>query len=131
MPFGTAGALSQYADRVHGPLVATFSEHDWAVGRWYPRASFLAGQDAEAAVSQWGGMGSDGFQGVSPADGGDLLPVGTAYALKPGSYYRANGSTIIDDTTQSPFSGAHSDIRHPEVAWLAVSAAAARGSYRT
>ena len=126
MPFGTAGALSQYADRVHGPLVATFSEHDWAVGRWYPRASFLARQNAEAAASQWGGMGSNGFQGVSPASGEDLLPAGTAYALKPGSYYRVNGSTIIDDTSQSAFSGAHSDIRHPEVAWLAVAAAAAR-----
>jgi hypothetical protein len=131
MPFGTAGALSEYADRVHGPLVATFSEHDWAVGHWYPRASFLARQDAEDAASQWGGMGFDGFQGVSPVGLGDLLPVGTAYALTPGSYYRVNGSTIIADTLQSPFSGAHSDIRHPEVAWLAVAAAAARDSHET
>jgi hypothetical protein len=128
MPFGTAGALSQYANRVHGPLVATFSEHDWAVGRWYPRASFLAGQDAEGAASRWGGMGSDGFQGVSPASGSDLLPAGAAYALQPGSFYRVNGSTIISDTSQSPFSGAHSDIRHPEIAWLTIAAAAGRDS---
>src|SRR6185437_17094028 len=71
MPFGTAGALNQYTDRVHGPLVATFSEHDWAVGRWYPQASFLARQDNENPdpdqPDQWGGMGSDGFQGVSPS----------------------------------------------------------------
>lgn len=126
MPFGTAGALSQYADRVHGPLVATFSEHDWAVGRWYPRASFLAGQDAEGAAPRWGGMGSDGFQGVSPAGGSDLLPAGAPYALQPGSFYRVNGSTIIADTSQSPFSGAHSDIRHPEIAWLTIAAAAVK-----
>jgi hypothetical protein len=127
MPFGTAGALNQYANRVHGPLVATFSEYDWAVGRWYPKASFLAQQDAEAAnpASQWGGMGSDGFQGVSPASSLDLLPVGTAYSLTPGSFYRVDGSAVIANTSQSAFSGAHSDIRHPEIAWLAAVAAAA------
>jgi hypothetical protein len=127
MPFGTAGALSQYADRVHGPLVATFSEHDWAVGRWYPQASFLARQDNEALdqPDQWGGMGSDGFQGVSPAGSFDLRPAGKAYLLEAGSFYRVNGSAVIADTSQSPFSGAHSDIRHPQIAWLAVEAAAA------
>lgn len=129
MPFGTAGALSQYTDRVHGPLVATFSEHDWAVGRWYPQASFLARVDNEAADAgqpdQWGGMGSDGFQGVSPSASVDLLPAGEAYSLEVGSFYRVNGSAVIADTAQSLFSGAHSDIRHPQVAWLATAAAAA------
>lgn len=129
MPFGTAGALSQYADRVRGPLVSTFSEHDWAVGRWYPQASFLARQDNENPdpdePDRWGGMGSDGFQGVSPARGFDLLPAGEAYPLEAGSFYRVNGSAVIADTKQSPFSGAHSDIRHPQVAWLAAAAAAA------
>lgn len=128
MPFGTAGALSQYADRVHGPLVATFSEHDWAVGRWYPQASFLARQDNEAPdpdqPDQWGGMGSDGFQGVSPTSSFDLLPAGEAYSLEAGSFYRVNGSAVIADTSQSLFSGAHSDIRHPNIAWLAAAAAA-------
>jgi hypothetical protein len=131
MPFGTAGALSQYADRVHGPLVSTFSEHDWAVGRWYPQASFLARQDNENLdpdePDRWGGMGSDGFQGVSPAGGFDLRPAGKAYLLEAGSFYRVNGSAVIADTSQSPFSGAHSDIRHPQIAWLAVAAAAAHG----
>ena len=111
--------------------MATFSDNDWAVGRWYPKASFLAQQDAQAAAnpaSQWGGMGSDGFQGVSPAASLDLLPVGTAYSLTPGSFYRVDGSAVIANTAQSSFSGAHSDIRHPPVAWLAVSAAAAHGA---
>jgi len=128
MPFGKAGALNEFTDRVHGPLVATFSEHDWAVGQWYPRASFLAQQNAAAEVApanQWGGMGSDGFQGVTPKGDLDLLPAGRPYQLAPGSFYRVNGSGVIADTKQSTFAGAHSDICHPEVAWLAVAAAAA------
>lgn len=126
MPFGTAGALNQYADRVHGPLVATFSEHDWAVGRWYPRASFLAQQMAEADIhpaTQWGGMGADGYQGVTPADSLDLAEAGKAYALAPATFYRVDSSAVIADTSQSAFSGAHSDIRHPQIAWLIASAA--------
>ncbi|HEX8932639.1 MAG TPA: hypothetical protein VF788_00255, partial [Pseudonocardiaceae bacterium] len=44
-PFGKPGALNAWANRVHGPLVATFSVYDWAVCRWYPKASFLAQDD--------------------------------------------------------------------------------------
>jgi hypothetical protein len=33
---------------------------------------------------------------------------------------------VIADIQQSAFSGAHSDIRHPEVAWLVASAAGTR-----
>lgn len=67
-PFGKPGALNAWADRVHGLLAATFSVFDWAVCRWYPRASFLAQQDVEDVVAgRWDGMGSDGFQAVKPA----------------------------------------------------------------
>ena len=67
-PFGSPGALNAYPDRVHGPLVATHTIYDWAVGVWYPKASFLAQQDTSAVVAdRWGGMGSDGFQAVNPA----------------------------------------------------------------
>ncbi|HEY1321312.1 MAG TPA: hypothetical protein VGF32_13740, partial [Streptosporangiaceae bacterium] len=34
-PFGSPGALNAYADRVHGPLAATHTVYDWAVGVWY------------------------------------------------------------------------------------------------
>lgn len=62
-PFGAPGGLNALGDRVHGPLVATFSVYDWAVGVWYPKASFLAGQNVSAAgPGPWGGMGADGFQ---------------------------------------------------------------------
>src|SRR6201994_5208860 len=67
-PFGSPGALTAYADRVHGPLAATHTVYDWAVGVWYPKASFLAHQDAAAAVADpWGGLGSDGFPAAKAA----------------------------------------------------------------
>jgi hypothetical protein len=126
-PFGKEGTLRAYVDRVHGPLVATWSEHDFAVGRWYPKASALARQDnnADPAVSRWGGLGADGFRAVQPLQPLDLLPPGAEYGLASGSFYAVDGSGVINDWEQSAFSGAHSDIRRPEVAWLIAAAAAA------
>ncbi|MCZ2860668.1 hypothetical protein [Blastococcus sp. VKM Ac-2987] len=126
-PFGTQGALREYADRVHGPLVATWSRHDWAVGRWYPKASALARQDNQddPAVSRWGALGAGGFQAVHPLEPVDLLDAGQEYPFSAGCYYAVDGSEVIDDWRQSAFSGAHSDIRRPEVAWLVVAAAGA------
>ncbi len=128
-PFGRAGALNAVADRVHGPLVATFTPFDWAVGIWYPRASFLARQDTSAGVAgRWSGMGADGFQAVAPAQP-RTMPAdgGTDYSLEPGSFYRVDASRVINTTTGQPFSGAHSDIKKRQVAELAVAAAAAHG----
>jgi hypothetical protein len=126
-PFGSPGALNAYADRVHGPLVATHTVYDWAVGVWYPKASFMAHQDAAAAVAdRWGGMGSDGFQAVKPAvDRAMPAQGGTGYGLTPGTFYRIDAAGVINNTTGEPFSGAHSDIRKPPVAQLAAAAAAA------
>lgn len=126
-PFGAPGGLNALGDRVHGPLVATFSVYDWAVGVWYPRASFLAGQNVTAAgPDPWGGMGADGFQpsGVAatvsmPAGGG------LAYGFAPGSFYRVNAAGVINNTAGNPFAGAHSDIQKMPVAQLIVSGAAA------
>ena len=59
------GALSAFIHNVNGPLLATFTAADRAVGWWYPAASMLAHQDAQAAddlTYQWGGMGHDGYQ---------------------------------------------------------------------
>ena len=126
-PFGSPGALNAYADRVHGPLVATHTIYDWAVGVWYPKASFLAQQDAEAVVAdRWGGMGSDGYQAVKPAQ--DLaMPAqgGTSYGFMPGTFYRIDAASVINNTTGEPFAGAHSDIKKPPVAQLAAATAAA------
>src|SRR4051794_4729146 len=126
-PFGAEGALRTFADRVRGPLVATWSEHDWAVGRWYPKASALARQDNQdnPTVSRWGSLGADGFQAVESMNPLDLLPAGEAYDLQPGGFYSVDGSAVIADEHLSTFSGAHSDLRHPEVAWLIAAAAGA------
>ncbi|GHG52784.1 hypothetical protein GCM10012320_23210 [Sinomonas cellulolyticus] len=131
-PFAEAGALCAVADRVAGPLISTFTTADWAVGKWYPRASFLAQQDNEdtAAPNRWGGMGSDGYQSVTPS--GDIsLPLAPGTALAAGTFYRADANAVIRDTSQSSFAGAHSDIRHPEVAELIVAAATAGAAAQT
>jgi len=128
MPYGQAGPLVDFRDRVHGPVLSTFSEHDWAVGIWYPKASFLVGDLTTAmpdAAPKWGGMGSDGAQWVpGPGEPTPLAASGTGYGLQPAQFYRFDSNDVIDDTSQSAFSGAHSDIQHPEVTWLPVCAAA-------
>ena len=125
-PFGRSGALNGFADRVHGPMVATFTPLDWAVCRWYPKASFLAQQDAEAEVAdRWGGMGADGFQAVGAQSLTMPAAGGTAYGFAPGSFYDINAVDVINNVEGEPFAGAHSDIRKPAVAQLIVSASAA------
>jgi hypothetical protein len=126
-PFGAPGTLNALSDRVHGPLVATCTIYDWAVGVWYPKASFLAGQNLAAeAADPWGGMGADAFQPAGsaatvtmPASGG------LTYGFTSGTFYRANANSVINNTAGEPFAGAHSDIRKLPVAQLAVAAAAA------
>lgn len=126
-PFGKAGTLHTWADRVHGPLVATFSEHDWAVCRWYPRASFLAQQDVSGEdQGRWVGMGADGFQAVTPAaDRSMPADGGLDYGFTPRTFYRVNAAGVINNVQNQSFSGAHSDIRKPAVAQLAVATASA------
>ena len=123
--------LHTYADRVRGPLVATYSVFDYAVGRWYPKASFLAHEDTEAVdqTSRWDGMGADGFQAVAPLKRLSLLAdQPTTFAFDPGTFYRVDCGWVINDVTQSAFSGAHSDIRKAPVAQLAAATAGAGAS---
>src|SRR5215469_868681 len=118
------GALSAFARNVNGPLLCTFSSADRAVGWWYPAASMLAHQDAEAAADltyQWGGLGHDGYQQSPAGTRVKLVPEGNAYNFRHGSYYLLDSNAVIC-AVQSPFSGAHSDIRHPEVVWPVVDA---------
>ena len=128
-PFGQPGALAGCSDRVSGPLAATFTEYDWAVGIWYRRASFLARQDqsGEASAGRWGGMGADGFQAVEPLV--DLTMRGDGsddYKLEPGTFHRVDATAVINDVQGQPFSGAHSDIRKAPVADLIAQAAEPR-----
>jgi hypothetical protein len=126
-PFGEPGALNGFADRVHGPLVATFTPFDWAVGVWYPKASFLAQQSTSAGVAgRWGGMGSDGYQAASPVVARSMPAAGGRdYGLVPGTFYPVDASAVINNVQGQSFAGAHSDIRKVQVADLAVAAAAA------
>jgi hypothetical protein len=122
----SAGALSGVVDRVDGPLLSTFSAADRAVGWWYPAASMLAHQNAEAMADltyEWGGMGHDGFQQSPAANKTPLKPPGSAYGFTTGGIYLLDANGVISHN-QSSFAGAHSDICHPEVAWAVVSAAA-------
>jgi hypothetical protein len=126
-PFGGAGALNQFADRVHGPLVATYSSFDWAVGRWYPKASFLSRQDTEGVdAGRWEGLGADGFRAVNPSvDRSMPAGGGVDYGLVPGTFFRVDAAGVINDVRGQAFAGAHSDIRKLPVAELAVAAALA------
>lgn len=129
-PFGEPGGLNTLGNRVHGPLAATFTSFDWAVGIWYPKASFLAGDNLEAAGApgpdQWGGMGADGFQPAGTAQDRSMPAAGGLdYQLTPGTFYRVNAAAVINNTAGEPFSGAHSDIQKLPVAQLIVAAAAA------
>lgn len=117
------GSLAATRDRVDGPLLATFSAADRAVGWWYPNASMLAHQDSQSLTDlayQWGGMGHDGFQ-QSPA--GTTLPLkGTTYPFAKEGIYLLDANDVIKKPL-SQFSGAHSDIVHDEIAAVAVAAA--------
>jgi hypothetical protein len=126
-PFGAPGTLDNLGNRVHGPVAATFTSFDWAVGVWYPKASFLAGQnESAAAVDPWGGMGADAFQPAGTATT-VTMPAGggLAYGFTPGNFYRVDANAVINDTAGEPFAGAHSDFKKPPVAQAIVAAAAA------
>jgi hypothetical protein len=123
------GALKGMATRVDGPLVASFSVHDMAVGKLYPLASLSSRDDAaglEDRLFRWGGIGHDGAQAVE-ATVTTLGPVGTAYPFQRGRFVNLDGDAVIN--RGGPPAGAHSDIFHPELVWAGLAAAglAARG----
>jgi len=116
---GRSGGLADFRDRVDGPMLATFTGADRAVGWWYPAASFLARQDSESASDvtyRWGAMGHDGYQQQPAAKRIPLANTGTPYDFERGAFYAIDSNDVIKEN-QSKFSGAHSDIRHDEVLW--------------
>ena len=127
LPFdgSRGGGLAGLGRRVDGPLVATFTSADRAVGWWYPTASMLARQDSQAdddVLYRWGAMGHDGYQQNPAAVTMPLAEAGKPYSFAPGTFYALDANDVIK-TMQSSFSGAHSDIQHPQVLWAVVSAA--------
>lgn len=118
-----SGALKGMAARVDGPLLATHSLKDLAVGRSYPAASFVNGDDAAAIadqISRWGAIGHDGAQAVN-ARPEQLSEPGKKYSFKKGEWLNLDGNKVIIHGGLP--SGAHSDIAHPHTAWAALAAA--------
>ena len=119
-----SGALAGMLSRIDGPLVVCFSEHDDAVGRFYPLASIAARDDsaaAERALWRWGGMGADGAQGVGAvlrAIGG--AGPGTRYPFVPHGVLNIDAAAVVR-RGRAP-TGAHSDIVHPELTWVVLAA---------
>ena len=111
--------------RVSGAFVTTQSQHDTAVCRLYPAASF-AGRDVAFApdeLPKYGALGAFGAQGTGvDAVALKMHDSGEPYEFERGKVYNLDGSEYIAEM-QSPGSGAHNDIAHPEVAhamWSAV-----------
>ena len=106
------------AHKVSGPIVVTYSSHDSAVGRAYPLASRIAGQDASAlgdANDRFGGMGTNGAQHTPESVNGTMKAVGGAYTFEKGKIYNLDAGAIIEE---------HSDICHDEVAFALLKAVA-------
>ncbi len=126
LPFDASrnGALAGMLDRIDGPLTACFSTHDSAVGTFYPLAAIAALDDAagaEDALYRWGGIGADGAQGVqAKLDAIRPAAPGTTYRFSARQALNVDASEIV--RAGGPPSGAHSDIVHPELTWIVLTA---------
>lgn len=122
---GRAGYFHRLVSRqlVRGPTVVTMSEHDRAVGSFYPLGAGIARQVeyVPGVLPKYGGIGAFGARGSLPKVE-DLTVRGAAepYDLHAGVLYNVDCSAVI--ANGSGPSGAHSDICHPEVAHLVWSA---------
>jgi len=110
-------------NRVKGAIVTTLSEHDSAVGVFYPLAAGLKRQvDFAVELPKYGGIGSFGIQGLDDiAEGLPMQKTDHQYNFKAGRIYNLESSGVIKE--KALVVGAHSDIAHPEVAhawWQAV-----------
>jgi hypothetical protein len=128
LPFdstSTSGALAGKLARVDGPVTVCFSSHDTALSVSYPLASLASGDDGASAsdpLFRWRAIGS---LGAYDAPTLFVDRVGTSYPFAAGAILNVDSSAVIK--TGPPPSGAHSDIFHPELAWIVASAARLTG----
>jgi len=104
---------------VAGPLVATQSRHDYALGKIYPWAAGLSNQvsfNLLPTPPQFGAIGTHGICGLSNVRAQPMLDASTPYQLQPGGIYNVDASRYVCKLDGA--SGAHSDIGGPEVAHL-------------
>jgi hypothetical protein len=105
--------------RVQGPLIATYTKNDTAVGIAYPLASRISGTVAAALGDEndrYGGLGRNGAQKMNPPEvvKADLLAVGGAYQLKAGLIHNLLADSFVSD---------HGDVTGKEVAGAIAAAA--------
>jgi hypothetical protein len=114
--------------KVAGAVLATTSDLDTAVGRYYPLGAGVAQQVtfAPGQLPKYGGLGTFGIQGPdTEAQLFDALPINQSYGFKAGSVYNLDASGVVRNGEGA--SGAHSDIAHPELAHAYWEAILARG----
>ena len=99
---------------VRGPIVVTRSEHDTAVGTFYPLAARLSGSVDFAQLPEYGAIGAFGIQGKDDVISARMLPQTGQYDFKAGKVYNLESSQFI--AKMDGASGAHSDIDGPQVA---------------
>lgn len=113
------GALAALQDRVDGPVVASHSRHDSALGVFYPLAFGLAGDTAAGDDPRWRAMGAEGIRAVPGA-----VRMSLGEALRDG--LPGSGCVSVDAAQVvrrgGPPAGAHSDICHEELARLVLAA---------
>jgi pimeloyl-ACP methyl ester carboxylesterase len=104
--------------RIAGPILATCTANDKAVGLAYPLASLIAGQTAQGfggPTDPFGGLGRNGAQNTTEAVASELQPVGADIDFKAGAIYNLNADKVISG---------HSDICKPEVFYALLKAVA-------
>ena len=118
MARGTAGYFNRTLKEglVRGPIVTTRSRFDSAVGKLYPTAAKLKDQFVLAdELPKFGGIGTFGAQGLGAlAVDREMGAADTDYGFQNGRVYNLDANGVIKNG--GGFSGAHSDIAHPEVA---------------
>jgi hypothetical protein len=85
----------------------------------------LARQDAQAAedlIYRWGAMSHDGYQNDPAAEAVQLAEPKIPYSFASQRFYALDANAVIA-ANQSAFSGAHSDIRRPQITWAIATAA--------
>ena len=105
--------------RVKGPIIATYTKNDTAVGIAYPLASRISGTVAAKLGDEndkYGGLGRNGAQKMNANETvkANLLAAGGAYHLTPG---------LIHNLLADSFISNHGDVTGKEVA-SAIAAAA-------
>lgn len=102
---------------VAGPIIATQSENDTAVGRWYPLGAGAARQISFGVfdLPRYGGVGTFGVRGPG-LDIVDLRLASTDLpcSFQAGRIHNLDASWVIRQGEGA--SGAHNDIAHQEVA---------------